>query len=580
MSSHSADTANTATAYLEQRLGVKQEEKWDDRLRGILHTENYETFEIRSDVGDLLHTFIGAKMANRCLPGDHVCWDPENGQCILELSDEHPLLAGILHLTHPARYGFTSRKVPLYLFTPYDERYPQMIVGSAERDKTRNCLCLVQFERWPSTSQFPRGLLQQMIGRSGDMEAEKKAILHQVCPWKYPKCPFYPVCHESGAETEHRIRLNGETFHIDPPGCNDVDDVITLERLDDRLWRVVITISDVASYVEDGSAIDIMASLISQSIYDSDGHVLHAMLPKSYGEETCSLLPNGNKRGVSLEVLWDGFSLSEPVWYESMVETDRSYTYEQFQAETGVHRTVIKEVSSYLAGAVLEDAHEWIEYLMVFYNKEAGKKLRDAGIGILRRHEVAEQGRVERYRDHLPEWKFLAMSSAEYVLAEEKDTYHSGLGTDTYAHTTSPIRRYADLVNQRALKGLIRGAESSLYFIVPVTMTDMNRREKTIRQFERDMAFLQAIQRGDTRTKAMIINVEETDDKKEYRVQFYVPSWKKRITGYYRKVGDNLIITKDETETRLLVEFSEVEVQCSAQWSSRNWKERLIIQWV
>ena len=575
-----ATAATAAAIYLEQRLGVKQEEKQDDCLRGILHTDNYEAFEIRSDVGDLLHTFSGAKIANRCLPGDHVRWDAVTSRCMLELSDEHPLLVGLLHLTYPARYGFTSRKIPLYLFTPYDERYPQMIVGSAEKDKTSNRLCLVQWESWSSTSQFPRGLLQQMLGRSGDMETEKRAILHQVCPWKYPKYPIHPVCHESEGQTRHRVYLKGETFHIDPPGCNDVDDVITLERLDDHLWKVVITISDVASYIEDASAVDIMASLISQSVYDSEGRVLHAMLPKTYAEETCSLLPGGMKRGVSLEILWDGSSLSDPVWYESLVETQRSYTYEEFQAETSIHRAVVKGVASHLAGSVLEDAHEWIEQLMIFYNKEAGKKLRETGIGILRRHEAAEQGRVERYRRHLPEWKFLAMSSAEYILADEEDTYHSGLGTDAYAHVTSPIRRYADLINQRALKGLLHGTESSLYFIVPVTMADMNRREKAIRQFERDMTFLEAIHRGDTQVKAVIVSIEEVADGKEYRIQFYVPSWKKRITGQYRKAGENLITTKDETETRSLVEFSEVEVQCSAQWSSRNWKERLIVQWV
>jgi exoribonuclease R len=572
-------TTATATAYLEQRLGVKQEEKADDTLRGILHTDNYEAFEIRSDVGELLFSFTGAKTANRCLPGDHVRWNTVTGRCELELSDEHPLLVGTLHLTSPARYGFTSRKVPLYLFTPYDERYPQMIVGSSEKDKTCNRLCLVQWESWSATSQFPRGLLQQILGRSGEIDVEKRAILHQVCPWKYPTCPFRPLRHEQG--DAHRIHLRGETFHIDPPGCRDVDDVITLERVDDRLWRVIITISDVAAYVEDGSAVDIMASLISQSVYDSSGHVLHAMLPKAYAEETCSLLPGERKRGVSMEVLWDGNTLSEPTWYESLFETQRSYTYERFQAERSVQRDVVCEIASHLAGSALEDAHEWVEQLMILYNKEAGRKLRHAGIGVLRRHAVPEREKVECYRRHLPEWKFLAMSSAEYVLAEEKDTYHCGLGTDSYAHVTSPIRRYADLINQRALKSLLHATpDTRMYFIVPVTMTDMNRREKAIRQFERDMVFLEAVQRGETRVKAIIVDKEEVDEGQEYRIQFYVPTWKKRITGHYRKVGENQVTSKDEKEIRMVTEFSEVEVQCSVQWSLRNWKERLMIQWV
>lgn len=578
-------TNNNAIQYLTQHLGVEQEDHDPSVQRGILQTTDYETFELRSDTGDLLRVFQGAKRANRCLPGDHVRWDEKTGQCELELRDEHPLLVGTLHLTQPARYGFTSRKIPLYLFTPYDERYPQMIVGCSEKDKTCNRIILVQWESWSANSLLPRGLLQVMLGRSGEIEVEKKALRHQVCPWKYPKIPFLPQLQETGDAP--RKQLTGVTFHVDPEGCRDVDDVITLEPIGDEKWRIVITISDVAAYVEDGGAVDIMASLISQTVYDATGRVLHTMLPAPYAEGECSLLPGGVKRGVSLEFLWDGCTLSCPQWYESVFETQRTYTYESIMTEedaaTVTYRGVLSVVTSYLVGSDSVrgngDAHDWIEQLMIVYNKEAGKMLRRAGMGILRRHAATEQERVERYRRHLPEWQFLAMSSAEYALAEEKDTYHSGLQTDSYAHVTSPIRRYADLVNQRALKGLLRGGT---YFIVPVTMYDMNRRERTIRQFERDMVFLEAVERGQTRVSAILVEYEEMEGKEctLYQLQFYVPDWKKRLTGRYPKAGENQIQTKDGTEIRAIAPFMEVELQCAVQWGLRNWKERLLVQWM
>jgi exoribonuclease R len=488
---------STATAYLEERFGVKQVQEQDNTLRGILHTEDYESFVIRSDVGDILHAFQGASHAHRCLPGDHVVWDEEKGHCILELSDQHALLVGTLHLTQPARYGLTRRKVPLYRFTPYDERYPSFIVGSSEKDKSRNMLCLVQYEDWSPSSPLPRGSIQRTLGRSGDMEAEKKAILHQVCPWNYPAIPFHPT----PVPTSHPIprrALTGFTFHIDPEGCRDVDDVITLEPVEDQkdAWRIIITISDVSAFVEESSAVDIMASMISQTVYDTEGHVLHRMLPGGYSEGVCSLLPGARKWGVSLETIWDGQTLSPPVWYESELTVNRSYTYDIFQQEPSVYREVVRHVAIHLAqdsADIGSDAHRWVEQLMVFYNKEAGKIFRGMGQGILRRHSPAEKERVEAYRRHLPEWSFLAMSSAEYVLADEPDTFHSGLQTDAYAHVTSPIRRYADLVNQRILKEWIRHPESPPRMIVPVTMYDMNQREQVIRQFERDLIFLEAV---------------------------------------------------------------------------------------
>ena len=573
-----------ATAYLEQRFGVQQtpEEYKDNTLRGILHTDDYESFVLRSDVGDDLLTFQGAKTANRCLPGDHVRWDEEHGRCELELQDQHPLLVGTLHLTQPARYGMTRRKVPLYLFTPYDSRYPPMVVGSSEKDKSRNVLCLVQYESWESTAFFPRGTLQQTLGRSGDLEAERRAIVHQVCPWKYPKIPFCPNPCRGGA----RRPLGGMTFHVDPEGCRDVDDILTIETLDDHLWRVVITISDVAAYVEEGGAVDIMASLISQSVYDRAGRVLHSMLPSEYGEGVCSLLPGSTKWGLSLEVQWDGFHLSDPVWYESECTVDRSYTYDEFQRERSSHQMVLQAVASHLAGKkggdFLEDAHDWIEQMMLYYNKEAGKRLREAGKGILRRHAPGERERVEAYRQNLPEWSFLAYSSAEYVMADDPDTFHSGLQTDAYAHVTSPIRRYADLVNQRILKMLVAHSSSSFLPLVPVAMCDLNHRERVIRQFERDLTFLEAIEAGQTRVMACLLDREEVEGEQgpSYRVSFYVPAWKKRVSSVYRKVAEDVIATKDESETRMLRLYETVEVQCAVQWSMRNWKDRLMIQWL
>jgi exoribonuclease R len=458
-----------------------------------------------------------------------------------------------------------------------------MIVGTNEKDKTRNRIGLVKWESWSESSMFPRGSVQIVLGISGDLEAEKKAILHQVCPWKYPKIPFEPTM--IGRPVQ-RTPLSGYTFHIDPVGCRDVDDVLTIETLDDRLWKVVITISDVAAFIEDGSAVDIMASVISQSVYDSSGRVLHAMLPREYSEGVCSLLPGSKRYGLSLEFLWDGQRISESKWYESELEVNRSYSYEEFQAEASEYQKVVKSVASYLAGEELEDAHQWVEQFMVYYNKEAGKRLKEMGCGLLRRHTEKERERVEWFRNHLPDWKFLAMSSAEYVLSEEKDTYHSGLQTDSYTHVTSPIRRYADLVNQRAIKWWIHTTPSQRQqdlFIVPVATYVFNERERAIKQFSRDMIFLEAIQTGKTRVKAIIVEKQEqtrADGSSEYRIRFYVPEWKKTISSVYRKVEEDIISMKDETEQRRIVIGSEHEIQCAVNWSSRNWKERLIIQWM
>jgi exoribonuclease R len=538
-------------------------------VHGILQTRDYDTFEIYSDTGNLLHTFTGATRASRCLPGDHVSWDQDT--CHLELRDEHPPLVGTVELTNPVTYGRTSKHVPLYLFTPYDKRYPHFIVGCSEKNKKENRIAIITFHEWADRATFPRGHLQHMLGVTGNDQAERKALIHQACPWTYPVYEYAP---ERKGDTT-RQTLTGHTFHVDPEGCKDVDDVITVEPLGDQ-WRITITISDVAAYVEDGSAVDIMASLISQTLYH-DGVVQRPMLPSAYSEKTCSLLPGKESYGVSYQFVWTGSALVEGGWFESVFHVDESYTYDTFQTSTTPYPTLLAEIASFLAKETLGDAHQWIEQLMILYNKEAGQILKKRGEGILRTHAAPDSERLATYAAHVPDLMALAYSSASYVLAEETNTFHYGLETDAYAHASSPIRRYADLVNQRVLKQWIRGSAEP--YIVPVTMYDLNRRGKEVKQFERDMTFLEALETGETVFSAILMEVQPIANHKDrVKVRFYVPSWKRMISSTYRPSSPGYVWSRDETEEMDVTLYRQVTIRCSFLMAQRNWKERVVLE--
>ena len=532
-------------------------------LRGILQTKDQDRFMILSDTGDLLHEFIGSKAANKCLPGDQVAWI--NDQCELELRDQHPLIVGTLELTSKSTYGMTKRKHLMYLFTPYDKKYPHFIVGSSEKDRSQNRMVLVSFEDWTGT--FPRGSIQQTLGISGDEMTEREALIWQACPWKYPKYNYQPILHS----TYPRTQLTGQTFHIDPEGCRDVDDVFTFEKTE-KGWNVTITISDVAAYVEDGDAVDIMASLIGQTLYDTDGKVLRPMLPAEYSEKTCSLLPGKDSYGISFQFMWDGQEISEKKWFHSILRVNTSYTYEEFQAYDSPYP--LRDIATYLAHQPTEDAHDWVAQMMILYNTEAGKMLKTAGQGILRRHSAPDREKLEKYRTHLPELEKLAFSSAEYCLAEEADTQHYGLTTNTYAHASSPIRRYADLVNQRVLSLLIQGKDDR--FIVPQAMYDMNVRGKANRRFARDMDFLRAIQTGHTTFDATIMDHLPMENG-WIKIKLYVHAWKRMISTRYQFVSDTVVMSRDETHEIDVTLYRTVQINCAFSPNARNWKERVVI---
>jgi exoribonuclease R len=559
-----------ATSLLEKLLGVTQFENMDHLppIRGILQTKNYEDFLILSDTGDKLLEFNGAKKANKCLPGDHIYWD--DSKCMLELRDEHPLIIGTIELTNKSKYGLTSRKIPMYLFTPYDKKYPHFIVGCSEKDTKRNKIGLVKFDNWSDQSTFPRGLLQQTIGLSGDFIAEKQALIWQACPWKYPIYSYEAKQHNS----KSRLLLSGFTFHIDPKGCKDVDDVFTIKYLDNKTWKITITISDVASFIEDGDSIDIMASLIGQTLYDKNGKVLRPMLPEEYSEKKCSLLPGKESYGVSLQFIWNGVEISNKVWFESKLITDQSYTYEEFMEEKNEYRDVLKEITSYMAKDELNDSHQWVEQMMIYYNKEAGILLKNNNVGILRRHSQPNKNKLEKYSKYIKEWRWLAYSSAEYCLAEEENTEHYGLETSMYAHASSPIRRYADLVNQRIIKQLIHSGNTTC--IVPQAMYDMNMIEKRIRQFDKNMEFLEAIESGKKVYRGIIMEKMKKEDNM-VKIKVYLPEWKRMISTTYKYLSEDKVLSRDEKTELDVSDFKEVQVEYAFNLQLRNWKDRVII---
>jgi exoribonuclease R len=297
------------------------------------------------------------------------------------------------------------------------------------------------------------------------------------------------------------------------------------------------------------------------------------MLPKEYSEDVCSLLPNRESFGISLQFEWDGEKISNKRWFESFVRNEKSYTYEEFQNSDSPYKPPLKAISSYLAKEEVTDSHKWIEQCMLLYNKEAGKILKEAGVGILRRHSAPNLEKLEKYRNYIPELEKLAFSSAEYCLAEESETNHFGLESDNYAHASSPIRRYADLVNQRILKLKIRNSKEP--YIVPIVMYDMNQRAKLNKGFSRDIDFIKAVSSGKNKFNGIIL--EATSIESDVKVKIYIPEWRRAVSAKYKSAGENKVLSKDEKREIDVTEFREVEVMCAFNMNGRNWKERAII---
>lgn len=517
----------------------------------MLHTKNYIDFEIQDPLtGHILSSWSGASQAHRCLPGDKV--DVSSGYVELVDRGDHELV-GVLHLTSKYMYGMTSRNVPLYLCEPLNKGYPCFRVACKEKDRSQNCLVAFGFESWDPGSELPRGSLRQVLGPVEDPAVEAKALAHLSCPYIAPKGDPPP----DFLMSPDRIQFTTGTFNIDPPGCKDIDDVLTLIPNEDGSWTIAITIADVSETVCRGSKQYTIAQKIAATTYQ-DGIAVRPMFHSSLSENVCSLLPGTQRYGLSLVFQWapEKGILQEPHFCESIVVNQESYTYESIYSSKTVPLEILRLFASELAGKPTIDSHEWIEHCMLFYNTHAAKLLSTLGLGILRAHDEPLQEKSKLLASIDPSLKFLAYKSAVYAPVSDS-VRHYGLNLDVYCHASSPIRRFADLVNQYIIKAHLHSADlpyskNELQLI----LNELNRRQKHIASAERDFAFLNAILQSESST------VEGIALWTEGQFQMYwIPSWQTTL---------RMPIKKE------CVPGERVNISYYSDRRKAKWKERII----
>ena len=472
-----------------------------------LATSNYKEFQV-----DTL-SFTGAKQANRCLPGDTVDW--LDNKCKLIQRAQHRFIPGVLETNSKYIYGHTSHGSKLFLFHPHDRKYPPFRVGSNCRDLSRNQLGLIEFMDWEEFEMMPRGNLIRILGPCGDLSAEKKALTYQ---YSSPKLAAQLFDIEESDFSE-RIPLEGFTFNIDPDGCLDIDDVLTLRKISDTLWEFVITISDVAAHIVEGSEGDNHALYLGETLYQNSEAVV-PMLPAALSEMALSLRPHEKHVGVSLFCRWDSETKKLTVgdFKETVFTNNQTYTYDTIYKADEFPLIILKEIVTSLHGSPTEDSHEWVAEAMLLYNKEVAKKLLDHNVGLLRAHSLPDAERLQHFTAIHPDLQYLAYTAAKYV-PTGPDLIHAGLGSVPYCHASSPIRRYADLINQRNLKAILKGNS-----LPPSSLTlaeHLNGIQKKMRAYERSMFFLEQIAQTPTGTvEGLVLSFSEEKTK------VYIPSWK------------------------------------------------------
>ncbi len=195
---------------------------------------------------------------------------------------------------------------------------------------------IAEIIEWPPKARSPFGKITEVLGDTGNNDAEMHAILAEFeLPHKFPE-KVDKVAEKISfeiPEEEYKKRRdfrNITTFTIDPADAKDFDDALSLQKLDSGNWEVGVHIADVTHYVTSNSLMETEAQSRATSVYLVDRVV--PMLPERLSNGVCSLRPNEDKLSFSavFEMTDEGKVVKQ--WFgKTVINSDRRFTYEEAQ---------------------------------------------------------------------------------------------------------------------------------------------------------------------------------------------------------------------------------------------------------
>ena len=297
---------------------------------------------ISEDDGEEKSIFVAERNSMHALNGDkvrvHICaqrkgCEPE-AEVIEVLEKKEQVFIGTLQVEkYYANLLTDSKYLATDIFIPKNK-----LKGGVNGDKA-----VVRIVEWPDNTNSPVGEVVDVLGLSGENNAEIHAILAEYgLPYKYPEAVTKAADRIPDDITPEEIAKRKDfrnviTFTIDPRDAKDFDDALSIQKLPNGNWQVGIHIADVTHYVKPGSIVDKEAEKRATSVYLVDRTV--PMLPERLCNGVCSLRPNEEKLAFSCIVeMNDNAKVLATDICRTVIKSDRRFTYEEAQdiIETGV----------------------------------------------------------------------------------------------------------------------------------------------------------------------------------------------------------------------------------------------------
>ena len=230
--------------------------------------------------------------------------------------------------------GHLIRERGLYLVNPINNNNDYIMVSKKNIGASKpGDVVKAKIIRYPKGDYIAEGKVKTIVARSGDSD---EYILSHIADYGVKQHFSNRAINEAEA-VANRVKIaplsgrkdyrNIMTVTIDGADSKDFDDAISVSKLDNGNYELLVHIADVAEYVREGSALDKEAINRGNSVYLPDR--VMPMIPEHLSNGECSLNPEVERLTLTcaMEIDDDGHVVNYDI-NESIIKSNYRLIYD------------------------------------------------------------------------------------------------------------------------------------------------------------------------------------------------------------------------------------------------------------
>lgn len=214
---------------------------------------------------------------------------------------------------------------------------------------------VVEIKNWSNEKRNPEGVITEILGHINDPGVDILSIIRQFeLPTDFPSEVHKQIenigLEINPADTEGRLDLRDiQMVTIDGEDAKDLDDAISLKKLENGNYSLGVHIADVTNYVKEGTPLDKEAFKRGTSVYLVDRVI--PMLPHKLSNGICSLNAGEDRLALSclMEIDNKGTVVSHKI-AETVINIDKRMSY-----------TIVKKILEDKDSELISENKDFIE---------------------------------------------------------------------------------------------------------------------------------------------------------------------------------------------------------------------------